>query len=176
MSAAHIETKGSSYDYCPAAHHTIFQYERKWYLYNQHIHKYIWLQSFKWILGLKWAIVFSLWEPICASVLEDKTLEEINNACYSRDHILLICSLFFFSPPALLLQCGFFDRARPPKDDDVSDREQLTAEKSTDAWEQIRWHIWIQRPWDDESPWRESRSCGRRFQYLCKSLQIQACK
>uniref|UniRef100_A0A8C2I9N5 Integrin, alpha 8 n=1 Tax=Cyprinus carpio TaxID=7962 RepID=A0A8C2I9N5_CYPCA len=30
-------------------------------------------------------------------------------------------------------KCGFFDRARPPKDDDVSDREQLTAEKSTDA-------------------------------------------
>uniref|UniRef100_A0A3B4C222 Integrin alpha-2 domain-containing protein n=1 Tax=Pygocentrus nattereri TaxID=42514 RepID=A0A3B4C222_PYGNA len=31
------------------------------------------------------------------------------------------------------LRCGFFDRARPPKDDDVSDREQLTAEKSTEA-------------------------------------------
>uniref|UniRef100_A0A8B9KE28 Integrin, alpha 8 n=1 Tax=Astyanax mexicanus TaxID=7994 RepID=A0A8B9KE28_ASTMX len=30
-------------------------------------------------------------------------------------------------------KCGFFDRARPPKDDDVSDREQLTAEKSTEA-------------------------------------------
>uniref|UniRef100_A0A672QE41 Integrin subunit alpha 8 n=1 Tax=Sinocyclocheilus grahami TaxID=75366 RepID=A0A672QE41_SINGR len=30
-------------------------------------------------------------------------------------------------------KCGFFDRARPPKDDDVSDRKQLTAEKSTDA-------------------------------------------
>ncbi|XP_016144729.1 integrin alpha-8-like [Sinocyclocheilus grahami] len=30
-------------------------------------------------------------------------------------------------------KCGFFDRARPPKDDDVSDREQLTSEKSTDA-------------------------------------------
>ncbi|XP_052475300.1 integrin alpha-8 [Carassius gibelio] len=30
-------------------------------------------------------------------------------------------------------KCGFFDRARPPKDSDVSDREQLTAKKSTDA-------------------------------------------
>ncbi|XP_041961815.1 LOW QUALITY PROTEIN: integrin alpha-8 [Alosa sapidissima] len=30
-------------------------------------------------------------------------------------------------------KCGFFDRARPPKDDDVSDREQLTGDKSTDA-------------------------------------------
>ncbi|XP_030641281.1 integrin alpha-8 [Chanos chanos] len=31
-------------------------------------------------------------------------------------------------------KCGFFDRARPPKDDDVSDREQLTGgEKSTEA-------------------------------------------
>uniref|UniRef100_A0A8C1XKZ0 Integrin, alpha 8 n=1 Tax=Cyprinus carpio TaxID=7962 RepID=A0A8C1XKZ0_CYPCA len=55
------------------------------------------------------------------------------------DQILIICSLYFFLfltrlvPCALLFQCGFFDRARPPKDDDVSDREQLTAEKSTDA-------------------------------------------
>ncbi|XP_062395048.1 integrin alpha-8 [Sardina pilchardus] len=30
-------------------------------------------------------------------------------------------------------KCGFFDRARPPKDEDVSDREQLTGDKSTDA-------------------------------------------
>ncbi|XP_076869244.1 integrin alpha-8 [Brachyhypopomus gauderio] len=30
-------------------------------------------------------------------------------------------------------KCGFFDRARPPKDDDVSDQEQLTAEKSVEA-------------------------------------------
>lgn len=29
-------------------------------------------------------------------------------------------------------KCGFFDRARPPKDDDVSDREQLTGDKATD--------------------------------------------
>uniref|UniRef100_A0A8C1XKE2 Integrin, alpha 8 n=1 Tax=Cyprinus carpio TaxID=7962 RepID=A0A8C1XKE2_CYPCA len=69
----------------------------------------------------------------------NKTLEEINNFCYPRDQILIICSLYFFLfltrlvPCALLFQCGFFDRARPPKDDDVSDREQLTAEKSTDA-------------------------------------------
>ncbi|XP_053083807.1 integrin alpha-8 [Pangasianodon hypophthalmus] len=33
----------------------------------------------------------------------------------------------------VMWKCGFFDRARPPKDDDVSDREQLTAEKSTEA-------------------------------------------
>uniref|UniRef100_A0A8C1DF93 Integrin subunit alpha 8 n=1 Tax=Cyprinus carpio carpio TaxID=630221 RepID=A0A8C1DF93_CYPCA len=64
---------------------------------------------------------------------------KINNFCYPRDKILIICSLYFFLfltrlvPRALLFQCGFFDRARPPKDDDVSDREQLTAEKSTDA-------------------------------------------
>ncbi|MBN3305655.1 ITA8 protein, partial [Amia calva] len=32
----------------------------------------------------------------------------------------------------VMWKCGFFDRARPPKDD-VSDREQLTAEKSTEA-------------------------------------------
>uniref|UniRef100_A0AAY4DWF7 Integrin alpha-2 domain-containing protein n=1 Tax=Denticeps clupeoides TaxID=299321 RepID=A0AAY4DWF7_9TELE len=30
-------------------------------------------------------------------------------------------------------KCGFFDRARPSKDDDVSDREQLTDDKLTDA-------------------------------------------
>lgn len=34
---------------------------------------------------------------------------------------------------SLVPQCGFFDRARPPQDDDVSDQEQLTAEKSTEA-------------------------------------------
>ncbi|KAM9436303.1 integrin alpha-8 [Clarias gariepinus] len=33
----------------------------------------------------------------------------------------------------VMWKCGFFDRARPPKDDNVSDQEQLTAEKSTDA-------------------------------------------
>uniref|UniRef100_W5MWS7 Integrin subunit alpha 8 n=1 Tax=Lepisosteus oculatus TaxID=7918 RepID=W5MWS7_LEPOC len=32
----------------------------------------------------------------------------------------------------VMWKCGFFDRARPPKDD-VSDREQLTSEKSTEA-------------------------------------------
>ncbi|KAJ8411668.1 hypothetical protein AAFF_G00164760 [Aldrovandia affinis] len=32
----------------------------------------------------------------------------------------------------IMWKCGFFDRARPPKDD-VSDREQLTSEKSTEA-------------------------------------------
>ncbi|XP_071771996.1 integrin alpha-8 [Centroberyx gerrardi] len=30
-------------------------------------------------------------------------------------------------------KCGFFDRARPPADDDVSDREQLTSDQSADA-------------------------------------------
>lgn len=30
------------------------------------------------------------------------------------------------------LQCGFFDRARPPQDD-MADREQLTNNKTTDA-------------------------------------------
>ncbi|KAK1806683.1 hypothetical protein P4O66_005184, partial [Electrophorus voltai] len=35
--------------------------------------------------------------------------------------------------PQQSTSCGFFDRARPPKDDDVSDREQLTAEKSAEA-------------------------------------------
>uniref|UniRef100_A0A8C5AZ44 Integrin, alpha 8 n=1 Tax=Gadus morhua TaxID=8049 RepID=A0A8C5AZ44_GADMO len=29
--------------------------------------------------------------------------------------------------------CGFFDRARPPVDDDISDREQLTSDQSADA-------------------------------------------
>ncbi|MGH0178186.1 UNVERIFIED_CONTAM: hypothetical protein FKN15_077559 [Acipenser sinensis] len=32
----------------------------------------------------------------------------------------------------VMWKCGFFDRARPPKDD-ISDQEQLTSEKSTDA-------------------------------------------
>ena len=31
-------------------------------------------------------------------------------------------------------QCGFFDRARPPADDNVSDQEQLTADQTGDAW------------------------------------------
>ncbi|KAG7279523.1 hypothetical protein CRUP_034624 [Coryphaenoides rupestris] len=30
-------------------------------------------------------------------------------------------------------KCGFFDRARPPVDDDISDREQLTSNQSADA-------------------------------------------
>ncbi|KAM6968243.1 integrin alpha-8 [Aplochiton taeniatus] len=30
-------------------------------------------------------------------------------------------------------KCGFFDRARPPADDDVSDREQLTSDQTADA-------------------------------------------
>ncbi|KAK0134122.1 Integrin alpha-8 [Merluccius polli] len=30
-------------------------------------------------------------------------------------------------------KCGFFDRARPPVDDDISDREQLTSDQSADA-------------------------------------------
>ncbi|KAM3849340.1 LOW QUALITY PROTEIN: integrin alpha-8-like, partial [Diretmus argenteus] len=30
-------------------------------------------------------------------------------------------------------KCGFFDRARPPADDDISDREQLTSDQSVDA-------------------------------------------
>ncbi|XP_076009857.1 integrin alpha-8 [Genypterus blacodes] len=30
-------------------------------------------------------------------------------------------------------KCGFFDRARPPADDDVSDQEQLTSDQSADA-------------------------------------------
>ncbi|GAA6095912.1 integrin alpha-8 [Tachysurus ichikawai] len=33
----------------------------------------------------------------------------------------------------VMWKCGFFDRARPPKDDNVSDQEHLTAEKSTEA-------------------------------------------
>ena len=30
-------------------------------------------------------------------------------------------------------QCGFFDRARPPADDNVSDQEQLTSDHTGDA-------------------------------------------
>ncbi|XP_034030821.1 integrin alpha-8 [Thalassophryne amazonica] len=30
-------------------------------------------------------------------------------------------------------KCGFFDRARPPADDDISDQEQLTSDQSADA-------------------------------------------
>lgn len=182
MSAAFKETKGSAYyDYCPAAYHKIFLIWKGIMSFHS-AYPEIDLIAVLRISGLKWAIVFSLWEHICASVLEDKTSEEMNNVCYPRDHILIICSASFFLfltrlvPPALVLQCGFFDRARPPKDDDVSDREQLTAEKSTDAWEQNRWQVRIKRSWDNESPWGEWRSCGRRFRYLCRRLQIRACK
>ncbi len=30
-------------------------------------------------------------------------------------------------------QCGFFDRARPPADDNISDQEQLTSDQTGDA-------------------------------------------
>ncbi|CAL8255919.1 unnamed protein product [Boreogadus saida] len=33
----------------------------------------------------------------------------------------------------VMWKCGFFDRARPPVDDDISDREQLTSDQSAEA-------------------------------------------
>lgn len=45
-------------------------------------------------------LLFSASETTSVQVLEDKTLEEMNHVCYPRDHILIICSLLFFSHPS----------------------------------------------------------------------------
>lgn len=44
-----------------------------------------------------------------------------------------VCYCDTILPPPPPSQCGFFDRAKPPSDDNVSDQEQLTADQTGDA-------------------------------------------